>query len=103
MASSQVAEGASPDEVEREIKESLGLLEGHPKGELITLPGVELKSFRSATTRPKCAAAIKKPATDREVNIQPLPVSNDTQVNSTAWLKKTLGRLQMVLWLIFVG
>jgi hypothetical protein len=59
MASSQVAEGAPPDEVEREIKESVGLLEGHPKGELVTLPGAELNSFRSATTRPMRAAAIK--------------------------------------------
>lgn len=61
MASSQVAEGAPPDEVEREIKESVGLLEGHPKGELVTLPGAELNSFRSATTRPMRAAAIKSP------------------------------------------
>ena len=85
MASSQVAEGAPPDEVEREIKESVGLLEGHPKGELVTLPGAELNSFRSATTRPCALQRLKMPATDREVNIQPLPVSNDTQVDSTAW------------------
>jgi hypothetical protein len=46
---------------------------------------------------------VQEEVSDRKASFQPLPVSSEARVDSTAWLKRTLGKLQIVLWLIFVA